>query len=685
MISTSIPNGINTNPSQTTTTTTNQQIDKNQPNYDQLLPGEGNLWSSILDSVSNNREKGNLPSKKLLVLGDRNTGKSTLVSYLSATTPPTIPAIGGNATVPIPEPITRDPDDVDIGTSYTTVDIGDDNDDEALARLSIHQIPSCSPPYSSLLPLILNPESLKESLIMVLIPFTHPHSLLASLVRWMALIQSVIDSIKQSTKPPDKAHGTGDRGEFVVEEAKEALETHYRSYVEPVGPPQSPSPNEFPETITGNNASIHLEIPLPPGTLTENPGVGVVVVCTKADQIDQLEKEKDFKEEQFDFIQQVLRSICLRFGGALFFTSERKPETIGRLRSYVLHRLFGQLESTSLTAATVTTGGAASSSRLFPFPYKANVIDRDEVLIPMGWDSWGKIKILRDGFNPAVVGNGWLLDIEKHRHTLANPDLSGAANQPNETEDTSWDNEGRKIVSACKLWEDMIGEPDDDMPSFSSHDRVTVSPEQHFLKAKYEQIKKERDLDPRTHFQMSTKGHSAQQSAKFANGTLLSDKNGLGPGSSSLSVVSAEEEMNARLNKLSMRDPTGVRSTASSLSPVELLHLQQQQAQAQSPRSPRPSLTNHTSSKLSSSNLSRSNSTVTGPGAPAEKEVLASFFGRLLVKDSTGSGRSNNTAAAAAAGAVGNGNKSTNNSMHSRKSSVSLQEGGGSETGGNDV
>jgi hypothetical protein len=38
-------------------------------NYDQLLPGEGNLWSSILDSVSNNREKSTLPTKKLIILG----------------------------------------------------------------------------------------------------------------------------------------------------------------------------------------------------------------------------------------------------------------------------------------------------------------------------------------------------------------------------------------------------------------------------------------------------------------------------------------------------------------------------------------------------------------------------------------------------------------------------------------
>lgn len=297
---------------------------------------------------------------------------------------------------------------------------------------------------------------------MVLIPFTHPHSLLASLVRWLSLIQSVIDAIKHSAKPPDQAHGA-ERGEFVVEEAKETLETQYRSYVEPVGLPQTPATGDFPETVNGNTA-IHLEIPLPPGTLTENPGVGVVVVCTKADQIDQLEKEKDFKEEQFDFIQQVLRSVCLRFGGALFFTSERKPETIGRLRSYVLHRLFGQLVSTSLTTATSGTG----TSRLFPFPYKANVIDRDEVLIPMGWDSWGKIKILRDGFNPAVVGNGWLLDIDRYRKQLAKDDGTSPPMKADE-EEISWDGEGRKIVSACKLWEDMIGEPDDDMPVRALH------------------------------------------------------------------------------------------------------------------------------------------------------------------------------------------------------------------------
>lgn len=34
-------------------------------------------------------------------------------------------------------------------------------------------------------------------------------------------------------------------------------------------------------------------------------------------------------------------------------------------------------------------------------------MDRDEILVPSGWDSWGKIKILRERFNPEVISAGW--------------------------------------------------------------------------------------------------------------------------------------------------------------------------------------------------------------------------------------------------------------------------------------
>jgi len=46
-------------------------------------------------------------------------------------------------------------------------------------------------------------------------------------------------------------------------------------------------------------------------------------------------------------------------------------------------------------------------------PIKHNVIDRDKVVVPPNWDSWGKIRVLRDGFDVEYVNNGWSLDIEE--------------------------------------------------------------------------------------------------------------------------------------------------------------------------------------------------------------------------------------------------------------------------------
>jgi dynein light intermediate chain 1 len=35
------------------------------------------------------------------------------------------------------------------------------------------------------------------------------------------------------------------------------------------------------------------------------------------------------------------------------------------------------------------------------------VLDRDAVLVPSGWDSWGKTNVLREGFDAARVGKAW--------------------------------------------------------------------------------------------------------------------------------------------------------------------------------------------------------------------------------------------------------------------------------------
>lgn len=40
------------------------------------------------------------------------------------------------------------------------------------------------------------------------------------------------------------------------------------------------------------------------------------------------------------------------------------------------------------------------------------MIDRDKILVPPNWDSWGKIRVLRDGFDVEASSLGWSHDIQ---------------------------------------------------------------------------------------------------------------------------------------------------------------------------------------------------------------------------------------------------------------------------------
>jgi dynein light intermediate chain 1, cytosolic len=46
-------------------------------------------------------------------------------------------------------------------------------------------------------------------------------------------------------------------------------------------------------------------------------------------------------------------------------------------------------------------------------PLKPNVIDRDKIVVPPNWDSWGKIRVLRDGFDVEAVAQGWAIDLDQ--------------------------------------------------------------------------------------------------------------------------------------------------------------------------------------------------------------------------------------------------------------------------------
>lgn len=62
---------------------------------------------------------------------------------------------------------------------------------------------------------------------------------------------------------------------------------------------------------------------------------------------------------------------------------------------------------------------------LFPFRQRPNLLDRDRIAIPAGWDSWGKIGVVRDGFDCPRWEEAWERDVEEG----AGQSVSGGASE----------------------------------------------------------------------------------------------------------------------------------------------------------------------------------------------------------------------------------------------------------------
>lgn len=57
---------------------------------------------------------------------------------------------------------------------------------------------------------------------------------------------------------------------------------------------------------------LNLSLPLGPGEFDEPIGVPMCVVCQNSDRIEVLERERGWKEEEFDFVLQFLRTVLLK-------------------------------------------------------------------------------------------------------------------------------------------------------------------------------------------------------------------------------------------------------------------------------------------------------------------------------------------------------------------------------------
>uniref|UniRef100_A0A8C1F5J0 Dynein light intermediate chain n=1 Tax=Cyprinus carpio carpio TaxID=630221 RepID=A0A8C1F5J0_CYPCA len=146
----------------------------------------------------------------------------------------------------------------------------------------------------------------------------------------------------------------------------------FQEYAEPEESTPA-SPQRRAPAAGGEDESVLL--PLGDNVLTHNLGIPVLIVCTKCDAVSVLEKEHDYKEEHFDFIQSHIRRFCLQYGAGLIYTSVKEEKNLDLLYKYMVHKIYD-----------------------FQFTTPALVVEKDAVFIPSGWDNEKKIAILHENF-----------------------------------------------------------------------------------------------------------------------------------------------------------------------------------------------------------------------------------------------------------------------------------------------
>lgn len=297
-----------------------------------------NLWASVLSEVQTSRSSQLPASKNLLVLGDKESGKTTLIAKLQCNEDPKKGA----------------------GLEYGYIDVRDEYRDDH-TRLG-HWILDGDEAHSHLLRFALTEANFTDTTVLLCVAMTTPWNIMDQLQNWATILHDHIDKLTLTAEQTKKLQNENIR--------------RWQSYTEPGDEMDSGSPTK---RISRNLDQLEQEdelLPLPENTLTRNLGLDLIVVVTKTDYMTDLERDYDYKEEHFDFIQQSIRKFCLQFGASLFYTSVKEDKNCDLLYKYLVHLIYG-----------------------FPFKTPALVVEKDAVFIPAGWDNEKKIAILYENMH----------------------------------------------------------------------------------------------------------------------------------------------------------------------------------------------------------------------------------------------------------------------------------------------
>jgi len=280
---------------------------------------------------------------------------------------------------------------------------------DTLARLSLHLLPTPSPSFTPLLQPLLTPRTIPNTLILILLDWSEPWHWIRQLRDWIRVLRTLISSLD--------------------DDCKDALESNIVAWRD-----QKKYQQYFTSASEegGRGAVDDVKIPLGPGEWDEPLGLPICVVAQKAEKIEILERERQWKEEDFDFVLQYLRTILLKHGGSLMYHMPSEQETAN--------------------LQTLVHSSLGIQSLVEKKQLRHNVVERDRVLVPPGWDSHGKIRILREGFDVEGVSRAWSEEIQglETKMEVAGEPAEGEEGPPEDEEDNA---------TAVSMYEYTIRDP----------------------------------------------------------------------------------------------------------------------------------------------------------------------------------------------------------------------------------
>ncbi|CAH8821026.1 unnamed protein product [Trichobilharzia szidati] len=121
-----------------------------------------------------------------------------------------------------------------------------------------------------------------------------------------------------------------------------------------------------------------------PGVMDKLLAIPIMIVITKSDIADALEKDSGYTDEQFDFILFHLRKLCLEYGAALIYTSVKESINTDVFLDYLKHRLFDM-----------------------PLKNSAMLVDPEAIFIPAGWDSLHRLELFKKSLSPNLIDSSY--------------------------------------------------------------------------------------------------------------------------------------------------------------------------------------------------------------------------------------------------------------------------------------